>query len=120
MSDIYKRHLLACYDIGCKGLLSGAGSVIAAQQLQLFKAIQNNDLEEAHRINDQLYPIQQAYYEDPFLDIHNRMKEANVLLGRLPQAIVRQPLMKLSDAEIENIRTALIAGGLLTEELAHA
>ena len=105
--------------MGCKGLLSGAGSVIAAQQLKLFNAIKANDLEEANRINDQLYPIQQAFYEDPFLDMHNRMKEANVLLGRLPESHVRPPLMKLSEKEIENIRGALIAGGLLTEELAH-
>ncbi len=111
--------LMSSLVMGCKGLLSGAGSVIAAQQLQLFNAIKNNDLEEAHRINDKLYPIQQAFYEDPFLDMHNRMKEANVLLGRLPEAHVRPPLMKLSDKEITNIREALIAGGLLKEELAH-
>ena len=112
--------LMSSLVMGCKGLLSGAGSVIAAQQLQLFNAIKNNDLAEAHRINDQIYPIQQAFYEDPFLDMHNRMKEANVLLGRLPECHVRPPLMKLSDKEIENIRSALVASGLLTEELIHA
>jgi 4-hydroxy-tetrahydrodipicolinate synthase len=45
--------------------------------------------------------------------MHNRMKEALVLLGRLPRAVVRPPLVKLSRAEIERIRAALAQSGLL-------
>ena len=45
--------------------------------------------------------------------MHNRMKEALVLLGKLPRAVVRPPMMKISQAEIERIRQALIAAGLL-------
>lgn len=112
--------LMSSLVMGCKGLLSGAGSVIAAQQQQLFTAIQNNDLEGARAINDQLYPIQQAFYADPFLDMHNRMKEANVLLGRLPECVVRPPLMKIPDHGITAIRDALAAAGLLTEQAATA
>jgi 4-hydroxy-tetrahydrodipicolinate synthase len=41
------------------------------------------------------------------------MKEALVLLGRLPRAVVRPPLAKLAPAEIERIRAALLAAGLL-------
>ena len=48
-----------------------------------------------------------------FLDMHNRMKEALVLLGKLPRAVVRPPLVKISDAEIARIRNALIEAGLL-------
>ena len=50
--------------------------------------------------------------------MHNRMKEALVLLGRLPRAVVRPPLMKLGAAEIERIRQALVAAGLLGEAAA--
>ena len=28
-----------------------------------------------------------VFYADPFVDMHNRMKEALVLLGRLPRAL---------------------------------
>ena len=108
--------LMASLVMGCKGLLSGAGSVIASLQVALFRAVAANDLEQARAINDRIYPIAQAFYADPFLDMHNRMKEANVLLGRLPKAVVRLPLMKLSDGEIERIRLALIQGGLLEQE----
>jgi 4-hydroxy-tetrahydrodipicolinate synthase len=48
--------------------------------------------------------------------MHNRMKEALVLLGRLPRAVVRPPLMKLGPQEIERIRAALVAAGLLEKQ----
>jgi 4-hydroxy-tetrahydrodipicolinate synthase len=44
------------------------------------------------------------------------MKEALVLLGKLPRAVVRPPLVKLPGEEIERIRRALIAAGLLDLE----
>jgi len=45
--------------------------------------------------------------------MHNRMKEALVLLGRQKHAYVRPPLMKISDQEIVAIRQGLIRSGLL-------
>jgi 4-hydroxy-tetrahydrodipicolinate synthase len=41
------------------------------------------------------------------------MKEALVLLGKLPRAVVRPPLVKIERAEIMRIREALIDAGLL-------
>ncbi len=99
--------------LGCNGLLSGSGSVIADLQAQLFRAVQANNLAEAKRLNDRIYPLAGVFYADPFADMHNRMKEALVLLGRLPRAVVRPPLVKLSQAEIERIRAALVEAGLL-------
>jgi 4-hydroxy-tetrahydrodipicolinate synthase len=99
--------------LGCNGLLSGSGSVIADLQAKLFEAVQRGDLAEARRLNDRIYPLARVFYADPWADMHNRMKEALVLLGRLPRAVVRPPLVKLSRAEIERIRTALVEAGLL-------
>jgi 4-hydroxy-tetrahydrodipicolinate synthase len=79
----------------------------------LFHAVKANDLAEARRLNDRIYPLAQVFYADPWADMHNRMKEALVLLGRLPRAVVRPPLVKLSGAEIDRIRAALVAAGLL-------
>ena len=101
--------------LGCNGLLSGSGSVIPDLQSALFKAVQRNDLAEAKRINDRIEPLMRVFYADPFVDMHNRMKEALVLLGRLPRAHVRPPLVKIEPAEIERIRQALVAAGLLAE-----
>jgi 4-hydroxy-tetrahydrodipicolinate synthase len=102
--------------LGCNGLLSGSGSVIADLQAQLFRAVQGNDLATAKRINDRIYPTARVFYAEPSADMHNRMKEALVLLGRLSRAVVRPPLVKLSRAEIERIRDALVEAELLGEK----
>src|SRR5215813_9874201 len=105
--------LLSSLVLGCNGLLSGSGSVIPDLQAQLFHAVKTNDLAEARRLNERIYPLARVFYADPWADMHNRMKEALVLLSRLPRAVVRPPLVKLSDAEIERIRVALSEAGLL-------
>jgi len=105
--------LLSSLVLGCNGLLSGSGSVIADLQARLFRAVKANDLAEARRLNDRIYPTARVFYADPFVDMHNRMKEALVLLGKLPRAVVRPPLVKISVAEITRIRNALIEAGLL-------
>jgi 4-hydroxy-tetrahydrodipicolinate synthase len=99
--------------LGCNGLLSGSGSVIADLQAQLFRAVQDNDLATAKHLNDRIYPTARVFYAEPWADMHNRMKEALVLLGRLSRAVVRPPLVKLSRTEVERIREALVEAGLL-------
>ncbi|WP_246684648.1 dihydrodipicolinate synthase family protein [Mesorhizobium sp. B2-7-1] len=104
--------LLGSLALGCDGLLSGAGSIIADLQVALFRAVQANDLKTARAINDRIYPTVRAFYDAPLLDMHNRMKEALVILGRLDEAHVRPPLMKPGVAEIKKIRGLLAKAGL--------
>ena len=99
--------------LGCNGLLSGSGSVIPDLQSELFRAVQRNDLAAARALNDRIEPLMRVFYADPFVDMHNRMKEALVLLGRLPRAYVRPPLVKIGRPEIARIRQGLIEAGLL-------
>jgi 4-hydroxy-tetrahydrodipicolinate synthase len=87
--------------------------VIADLQARLFRAVKGNDLAEARRLNDRIDPLARVFYADPAVDMHNRMKEALVLLGKLPRAVVRPPLVKIGPEEIERIRQALVAAGLL-------
>lgn len=108
--------LMSSLVLGCNGLLSGSGSVIAELQAQLFAAVKKNDLEKAKEIHNRITPTAEVFYSEPWVDMHNRMKEALVLLGKLPRAVVRPPLTKLPAQEIERIRAALTAAGLLTEE----
>jgi 4-hydroxy-tetrahydrodipicolinate synthase len=105
--------LLSSLVLGCKGLLSGSGSVIADLQARLFRAVQGDDLREARALNDRIYPLAGVFYASPWADMHNRMKEALVLLGRLKRAVVRPPLVKLDPAEVGRIREALVTAGLL-------
>ena len=111
--------LLSSLVLGCSGLLSGSGSVIAHLQAQLFLAVKNNDLAEAKAIHDRIAPTAEVFYSEPWVDMHNRMKEALVLLGRLLRAVVRPPLAKLSTQEIDRIRDALVAAGLLGQKTSH-
>ena len=107
--------LMASLSMGPAGLLSGAGSVIADLQVALFEAIQAHDLAAARAANDRIYPLAQAFYRAPFLDMHNRMKVCLQLLGRIDAAVVRPPLMQLTSAEIEDLKAALVASGLLPD-----
>jgi len=101
--------------MGCNGLLSGSGSVIADLQAALWRAVQGKDMAAAEAINDRIHPLASAFYAPPFLDMHNRMKEALVILGRIPCAAVRPPLVKLPEREIAAIRAALDAAGVKPE-----
>ncbi|MCX7159322.1 MAG: dihydrodipicolinate synthase family protein [Proteobacteria bacterium] len=99
--------------LGCNGLLSGSGSVIAPLQAALFRAVQANDLATARKLHDRISATAEVFYADPAVDMHNRMKEALVLMGKLPRAVVRPPLVKIPAAEIERIRQALVRAELL-------
>ena len=99
--------------LGCNGLLSGSGSVIAPLQAALFRAVQANDLATARKLHDRISATAEVFYADPAVDMHNRMKEALVLMGKLPRAVVRPPLVKIPAAEIERIRQVLVRAELL-------
>ena len=99
--------------LGCAGLLSGSGSVIADLQSQLFQAVRAGRLDIAIALHEQITPTAEVFYADPWVDMHNRMKEALVMLGKLPRAVVRPPLVSISDQERARIRAALVAAKML-------
>ncbi len=104
--------LMHSLTMGCNGLLSGSGSIIPDLQAALFQAIQANDLARARAINDRIYPLAQAFYAAPALDMHNRMKECLVMLGRMDRAVVRAPLVRITAPERERLRLALQQAGI--------
>jgi len=107
--------LMASLTMGANGLLSGSGSVIADLHVALFDAVKAGDLKRAQAINDRIYPTAKCFYGAPATDMHNRMKEALVMLGRLPRAVVRPPLTRLGEAELARVRTAIEEAGLTYE-----
>ena len=98
--------------LGCAGLLSGSGSVIPSLQVQLFNAVQAGFLDEARALHALITPTAEVFYADPWVDMHNRMKEALVMLGKLPRAVVRPPLVPISKQERGRIQSALLAAKL--------
>lgn len=108
----FTMSLFASFVLGADGAISGMGSVAADLQAELFAHVQRGDLEVARRVNDRLEPLVRVFYAPPFLDMHNRMKEALVLLGRIRRAVVRPPLEPITEQERQRIRAALAQAGL--------
>lgn len=104
--------LMASLTMGCNGLLSGSGSVIPELQVALWQAVQAGDLTRARAVNDRIYPLAQTFYAAPALDMHNRMKECLVMLGRMERAVVRPPLVRITAAERQRLRIALDQAGI--------
>ena len=109
----YTMSLLATFLLGADGAISGMGSVAADLQAELFAHVQRGDVEAARKVNDRLAPMVEAFYAPPFLDMHNRMKEALAILGRISEAVVRPPLQPISTTERDRIRAALASAALL-------
>ena len=112
MLSSFTMSLMATFLLGADGCISGMGSVTADLQAALFAAVQAGRLDEARRLNDRMAPLVNVFYAPPFVDMHTRMKEALVILGRIPAAHVRPPLTPVSDDERHRIRLALRASGL--------
>jgi 4-hydroxy-tetrahydrodipicolinate synthase len=112
MLSSFTMSLMATFLLGADGCISGMGSVAADLQAALFAAVTAGDLAQAHVINDRLAPLVGVFYAPPFVDMHNRMKEALAILGRIPAAHVRPPLTPVSDDERHRLRLALREAGL--------
>ncbi len=113
MLSSFTMSLMATFFLGADGCISGMGSVAADLQAALLAAVKAGDLAVAHAINERLAPLVAVFYAPPFVDMHNRMKEALAILGRIPAAHVRPPLTPVSQDERDRIRLALRAAGLL-------
>ena len=108
----FSKALLASLCVGADGILSGHGSLLADLHVEIFNAVKRGDLATARRVSDRIYSLVNVFYADPFLDMHNRMKEALAILGRIDEAHVRPPLRRISDAEREGIRRVVTEAGL--------
>src|SRR5436190_17847498 len=113
MLSSFTMSLMATFFLGADGCISGMGSVAADLQAALLAAVKAGDLAVAHAINERLAPLVAVFYAPPFVDMHNRMKEALVILGRIPVAHVRPPLTPVSEDERHRIRLTLRAAGLV-------
>lgn len=112
MLSSYTMSLMGSYLLGADGSISGMGSVTADLQVQLFAAVQAGNLDAARALNDRLDPLVRAFYAPPFVDMHNRMKEACALLGRIDRAIVRPPQQPIGEEERRRLAEALRQVGL--------
>ena len=67
----------------------------AASSRSAGKAVprrEGNDLASGQVLADRIEPTARVFYADPFVDMHNRMKEAAGAARQLPRAVVPPPL----------------------------
>jgi 4-hydroxy-tetrahydrodipicolinate synthase len=110
--------LFASLAYGVDGILSGCGSVLAAPLADMLAASDRGDIAGARAVNDRMLPLLRVFYRRPSFDIHNRMKTALHLLGKLPNPAPRPPLLPITSAERAEIAQALHEAGLLRAEAA--
>ncbi len=107
--------LMGSLALGARGILSGAGSVVADLQVALFEAYESHDIPRFEQIGERVYAAVQAFYAEPYIDWQARMKEALVLFGRMPASHVRPPLKQVADHD--RLKGWLAKAGLTPENV---
>lgn len=98
--------LLPQVAIGADGILSGLGSLVPDHLVELWRATEAQDLVAMRRANDRLYPIVRTIYgAAPLMDMHTRIKVALQQLGVIDHALPRPPLLPVSSATADSVRT---------------
>lgn len=99
--------------LGAEGALLGFSTLGTREQVEMLAAVKRGDIRQARQIGDRLQPLANVIFAPPVPDYRTRTKEALRMLGVIPDATVRLPLLPLNDAEREGVRLALARAGLL-------
>jgi 4-hydroxy-tetrahydrodipicolinate synthase len=104
---------LHSFILGAEGALIGFGTLATAQQVQMYQAAMAHDYDTAFRLSEIVQPLADVIFAPPVPNYRARTKEALLMLGVLPNAVVRPPLLPLSAEERELTRRALVRAGHL-------
>ncbi len=105
--------ILESFVLGGDGALIGFGAVATREQAELIAAAKRGDWPAAFKIYDRLQPLIRTCFAQPVRDYRARIKEALVVQGILPSAVVRPPLLPLDDATRRQVREAVDAARLV-------
>ena len=105
--------ILHSFILGAEGALIGFGTLATAQQVQMYHAAMAHDYDTAFRLSEIVQPLADVIFAPPVPNYRARTKEALVMLGVLPNAVVRPPLLPLSADERDMTRRALVRAGQL-------
>lgn len=99
---------------GADGNLTGDANYRVAEDIKIFKAIQNNDLSAAKAIQDQLAPLTDFVKDGANSPtyFHYRYKVVAWLMGLIPRPHMRLPQIPPPLEEIKFIREAMMKAGL--------
>ena len=106
----HDKHLLISFVLGCDGALVGFAALTPKPIVQMFEAVKNNDLQKAKELHENLARLRDFIYKEPFGLCHSRIKQVLFMLGKIPSAEVRGPLVKVSFDEIKELESILTEG----------
>jgi 4-hydroxy-tetrahydrodipicolinate synthase len=93
---------------GADGALIGFGTVAIAEQVEMIARVKAGDEAGARRIDEAVVtPLAAALFARPVRNYRARVKETLRLLGVLPNAVVRPPLLPLDEGERRAVADAL-------------
>ncbi|MBX3029760.1 MAG: dihydrodipicolinate synthase family protein [Chloroflexi bacterium] len=99
--------------LGAQGALLGFATLLTAEHVALQAAAEAGDVPRAREIGARIQRLADVIFAPPVADYRARTKEALTMLGVLPRAVTRPPLLPVDDAERARIRAALVAAELL-------
>ena len=105
---IYESFLM-----GAVGALIGFGAIMTREQVELIRLALAGDHAGAAPLAARVQRLADAVFAPPVANYRARLKEALVMLGVIPSATVREPLLPIGDEERGRLREALAEAGLL-------
>lgn len=114
--------LAASITMGSRGIISGAGSVIADRQRALFDAFSSGNPDRAlqQKLLADMSLLVEAFYGAPYVNWQARMKRVLHHFGRFSSAEVFAPLQTVTDADWSRIQKLLEQANLSKETLYRA
>jgi len=101
--------ILSSMYVGVDGALIGFGACIPELITEAWKAVKANDFVRTRELQEQIFPMAEAIYGigEPSGDAHARMKEALKQRGVFSSALMRPPLLPLSEEEKAKVSAAI-------------
>jgi 4-hydroxy-tetrahydrodipicolinate synthase len=100
--------------LGVDGCLLGYAGLAPRLTKQVLDLVHAHRFAEAEQINrEMMQPLAEVMFGAPARNSRTRIKEGLVMLGIIPSAAVRPPMLALDDVERSAMRDAMLRAGLL-------
>ncbi|ARU95696.1 dihydrodipicolinate synthase family protein [Tatumella citrea] len=102
------EHLMTCFALGTDGSVVSLAAVVPELVVALYQAMQNNQLTEARRLHQYIYPLAKEIYGTyPGTHANARLKACLHILGQIPHATPRPPVPVVGQAQREKLAELL-------------
>ncbi len=98
------EHLMTCFALGTDGSVVSLAAVVPELVVALYQAMQDNQLAEARRLHQYIYPLaKEIYGTHPGSHANARLKACLQILGQIPYATPRPPVPVVGQAQREKL-----------------